>query len=324
MEKNRGHLTNWERDLIGLYKAQGLSHREIGKVVGRNHRTIGKELRRNSWGDKYLPQMAGELAGLRKYSAGKRPLKMDNPEINEYVLSRLKIKWSPEIISTMLREDKPHLSISHESIYKYVYIYAPDLFECLIHKHKFRRRKRRYCKRRDRIPNRLSISLRPDGANNRSRFGHFESDSMVSRQSKVGLNVIVERKSRYTMITKLDDHSPVATQQAIIRRLSTLPASRIKTITYDNGVENMKHQEINQILGSSSYFCNPYQSWNKGSVENTNGLIRIFMPKRRDFRTVTDERIKEIENWLNDRQRKCLNFKTPRQYLFQLCGAFPP
>jgi IS30 family transposase len=324
MGKHKRQLTNWERDLIGLYKAQGLSHREISKAVGRDHRTIGRELGRNAWGDKYLPQMAGHLAALRKHKAGLRPLKMDDPEIHEYVLSRLKIKWSPEIISSLIREDKPHLSISHESIYKYVYRHAPELFEFLIHKHKFRRRKRRYCKRRDRIPNRLPISLRPDSANSRRRFGHFESDSMVSKLSKVGLNVIVERKSRYTMITKIEDHSPATTQNAIVKRLSVLPSSCRRTITYDNGMENIRHQQINNALGMNSFFCNAYHSWEKGTVENTNGLIRIFLPKRTDFKTVTDERIKEIENWLNDRPRKCLNFKTPRQYLFQLCGAIPP
>ena len=322
MEKR--YLTDWERDLIALYKAQGISHYCIAEKIGRDRRTVDREVARNSWKGKYLACMAGYLANLRKRKAGERTKRMDRPEIRKYIVDKLKIRWSPEIISEIIKRSHLGFTISTETIYKFVYDNSIDFSEYLIRKHKYRRRKNRYSKRRDRIPNRVSINKRSDTINNREEFGHFESDSVVSKQNNAGLNVLVERKSRYTLITKINDQSSETTCKAIIGCLSEIPSEKCRSITYDNGSENFKHQEINDILNMVSFFCDSYKSWQKGTVENTNGLIRVFLPKGTNFRETPEEQIKYIENWLNDRPRKCLNYKTPRQVFFELGGAIPP
>jgi IS30 family transposase len=168
------------------------------------------------------------------------------------------------------------------------------------------------------IPNRVSISERPEVVNKRKRIGDWENDLMVSRQSTSVLNVLADRKSRYALITKLAQKTAEVTKWSVIRALIKYPA---QTITYDNGSENTKHEEINKILDIKSYFCNPYHSWEKGTVENTIGLIRRWLPKKTDLAQISETEIMKIENWLNNRPRKCLSYKTPLE-VFVLTGGF--
>src|SRR3989338_6975052 len=161
------------------------------------------------------------------------------------------------------------------------------------------------------IPRRVSIDQRPKHIDKREQIGHWESDTVISRVSKASLVVILERKTRYTKLAKVKAKHARPVSSAINRRLGRLPQYARKTITYDNGSESVEHKRINKILGMRSYFCNPYHSWEKGSVENTIGLIRRFLPKKTDIAKITKEQVKQIENRLNHRPRKCLNFKTP-------------
>lgn len=308
-----------ERDLIAVHYANGHSSSDIAKLIGRNKSTISRELTRNSSNSTktYLSNQAHKRAKKRKKEAAmKEELKCH--KIRNFVKNKLKIGWSPEIIAGELALDPSNLKISHESIYLYIYKKRPDLVQYLARSHKKRfKRIPKSNKKNNRIPHRISIDQRPEAINNRSQFGHWESDAVVSKQSKAALSVSIERISRLVKIKKIKQNKADMFSRAIIRRMKGLPACARRSITYDNGSENTQHEFINDQLNTDSYFCNPYHSWEKGAVENVNGLIRRFFPKKTDFAKITHKQIKEVEFLINNRPRKCLGFKTPNQVFLE-------
>lgn len=317
-----------EREKISIFRAEGRSVRDIARLLGRHHSTIIREIERNGAPVNhgyYLPHRAQERSQFRKQDAGKRK-RLKSKTIQHYVKDRLKIGWSPEQIAGRISDDLHGATISYEAIYQYIYTKALHLRKYLVRRHRKRLPKnysRKY--QNSRIPYRISIDERPFHINNRSNFGHWEADSAVSKKDTVRLNVIVERKSRFVQITKMNNGSPRATRYAIIERLSPLSNDAKKSITYDNGTENFHHQRINKILGTESYFCHPFHSWEKGTVENTIGLIRRFIPKGTDIAPLQNRTIKRIENTLNNRPRKCLGFRTPAEsFHYLLGGALAP
>jgi transposase, IS30 family len=157
----------------------------------------------------------------------------------------------------------------------------------------------------------VPITQRPDEVNTRETLGHWESDSVVGSDRKAGLKVVVERASRLVNISLMDDKTAKETKKVILRRLANHPEELVQSITYDNGSENVLHNDINEKLGAQSFFCEPYHSWEKGSVEQVNGLIRRFFPKGTDFNNLTTTDINRVEKLLNNRPRKCLNYRTP-------------
>lgn len=313
MKKQYKQLTSDERDLIAVHHAKGFSLSEIAKMLNRNKSTISRELTRNNASSSkiYLSSQAHKRAKKRKkLAATKEELKCH--KFRNFVANKLKEGWSPEIISGTISSDPQNLKISHESIYLYIYKKRTDLVPYLARSHKKRfKRIPKANKKNNRIPNRIFIDQRPDEINDRSEFGHWESDTVVSKQSKVALAVSLERISKLVKIKKIRQNKAEIFSKAIIRRMKGLPSCARRSITYDNGPENAKHEFINDQLNTDSYFCNPYHSWEKGSVENVIGLIRRFFPKKTDFAKITHKRIKEVESLLNSRPRKCLNFKTP-------------
>jgi len=315
MKKQYKQLTSDERDLIATHHANGFSISEIARMLSRNKGTISRELTRNrsKVTKVYLSSQAHKRAKNRKKQAAmKEELKCH--KIRNFVKNKLIKGWTPEVISGFLAFDPKKLKISHESIYLYIYKKRPDLVQYLPRAHKKRfKRVPKSNKKNNRIPNRISIDQRPDEINNRTEFGHWESDAIVSKQSKFALCVSIERVSKLVMIKKIRQNTSTFFSKAIIRRMKPLPAHARRTITYDNGSENVLHEFINDQLNTDSYFCNPYHSWEKGSVENVNGLIRRFLPKKTDFAKITHKYIKEIEFLLNNRPRKCLGFRTPNQ-----------
>ena len=237
---------------------------------------------------------------------------MINDFIRSYVFEKLLISWSPEQISGRIRDEHPGNSISHEAIYQYIYEEHPDLIRHLRYSHRKRKRKGQGKKhKKSHIPNRVSIEQRPDEINNRTEFGHWEGDTALSRQSKGAMAIMTERVSRYTLISYLAAKTSRNFSQAIIRRLVQFPDSTHMSMTYDNGSETVEHEKVNKELNMDSYFCTPYHSWEKGTVENAIGLIREYLPKKTDFDKVKLSEFKRIENLLNNRPRKCLNYKTP-------------
>ena len=328
MHKPYQQITQDERDLIAHLHAKGFSHAEIGRRISRDKSTISRELRRNGSGvyDVYLAHKAQARASIRKQESGQRP-RLKNTQIKRYVIRKLKDGWSPEQISGDFRENHPELRISHEAIYQFVYaketLKTMNLKNYLPRANRIRRPRghsRKHTK--SHIPRRISIDHRPKYIDKRQQIGHWESDTMISRASKASLVVLLERKTRYTKLAKIKAKEAREVSMAINRRLGRFPQLIRRTITYDNGKENVEHERINKVLGTTSYFCNPYHSWEKGSVENTVGLVRRFLPKKTDIAKITKEHIKQIENRLNHRPRKCLNFKTPYQ-LFTSSVALP-
>ena len=245
-----------------------------------------------------------------------------------YVMKKLTLGLSPEQVAGRISHDLAGESISHEAIYQFIYaketLNHMDLRPCLLRRHR-RRLQRGYSRKHKNhhIPKRLSIHERPASVNDRSEPGHWEVDTMISRTNTTSLAIALERFSRYLLITTLAAKTARELRLALIRRLSKHPDHMRKTITYDNGSENVEHILINQTLGTHSYFCEPYHSWEKGSVENAIGLIRRYLPKKTDFATITQEQVKQIEDLLNNRPRKVLNYKTPKE-VFNECVALAP
>jgi IS30 family transposase len=326
MEKTYCQLSSEERDKIAILRAQGLSLEKIAQAIGRHKSTISRELKRNKSPiyNVYLPHKADFRSKERKHNAGKRK-RLKHPMIQKYVLQKLKLGWSPEQIAGRLPLDCPGLSISHEAIYQYIYDRQTrseiDLTRYLPRSHKKRRffgRSHRHTK--SHIPDRVSIDKRPAYIEKRKQPGHWEADTMISRQSKNALVISLERSSRLLHINKITAKKSHRVVAAITERLGCYPKALRRSITYDNGSENVDHQEINKTLGTRSYFCNPYRSWEKGAVENAISLIRRFLPKKTDFAIITPAQLKTIENRLNNKPRKCLTFKTPAE-VFSSCVA---
>lgn len=317
MPKSYKHLSQDERELISVQLSEGSSLDDIAKAVGRDKSTISRELKRNSPPERrrYVPCRAHARACERKTNANKHE-RLKNDFIRQYVKDGLVEGWSPEQISGRIRIDHPGQSIHHEAIYQY--IYHPqnpnrlEMIQLLRRAHKKRRNKSIGRKvRKTTIPNKIPIDDRPKSVEKRRHHGHWEGDSLISRKSKVALNTLVERKSRLVLISKLPRKSAAETNRAVIDRLKKLPAKGRQTLTLDNGTENAKHEKLSARLGIKCYFAHPYASWQRGTNENTNGLIRWYLPKGTDFRKITSEQIARIEYLLNSRPRKCLGYKTP-------------
>lgn len=317
MPKGYVHLSLDERDAITIMLSEQRSLGDIAQALGRSTSTISRELTRNSSPEYklYLSHRAhGRAEGRRQHASRRRRLKDDR--IVAYVTAQLQEGWSPEQIAGRIALDYPGLSISHEAIYQYIYHPdtegRPDLIRCLRRAHRKRKTKGRSRKeRKTKIPNRVPIELRPPGVDSRRWFGHWEGDSLVSRKSPVALNSLVERKSRLLLLTKLDRKTAAATFQAVTSRLKGFPPRARRTLTLDNGTENAKHEAMTATIGIQCFFAHPYASWERGTNENVNGLIRWYLPKGTDFRNITEEHIARIESLINNRPRKCLGFKTP-------------
>lgn len=325
MSKSYGHLSPEERDEIAMLYAQDVSLNDIAKRLKRSTSTVSREIQRN--GSQitivYHARQAQQRATERNSQSHSRA-RLKNTGIRRYVISKVKHGWSPEQIAGRLPTKHPDWKISHEAIYQYIYDknvrLEEDLVPYLARGHSKRQHKgHRHTHTSSHIPHRISINERPKRILKRNQFGHWETDSVVSRQSLNALNVIVERKSRYTVITKLKRKSAQQTRFAVTHALSHLDAPARRTITYDNGSENVEHRQTNKNLGTRSYFCNPFHSWEKGTVENTIGLIRRVFPKKTDFSKLTHYEIKTLERKLNNRPRKCLSFKTPLEVFSACC-----
>lgn len=319
MPKPYKHLSQEERELIAAQLSEGSSVGDIAKAVGRNKSTISRELKRNSPPERrrYVPCRAHARACERKTNANKHE-RLKNEFVRHYVKDGLAQGWSPEQISGRIRIDHPGQTINHEAIYQYIYHpQNPDrveMIKLLRRAHRKRRDKGIGRKvRKTKIPNRIPIDARPKSVESRRYYGHWEGDSLVSRKSKAALNSLVERKSRLVLITKLQRKSAADTNKAVMGRLKKFPAKGRQTLTLDNGTENAKHETLSSKLGIKCYFARPYASWQRGTNENINGLIRWYLPKGTDFRTITSEQIARIEYLLNSRPRKCLGYRTPME-----------
>ena len=283
---NYTQLTQEQRYQIYALKKMGHAQTEIAKCLGVNKSTISRELRRNQGERGYRPKQAHEKALNRR--AEKVP-KGITAETWSQVEEKLRLDGSPEQISGWLKEDELD-PVSHASIYQYVY--ADQRAGGDLHKHL--RCHKKYRKRlggkdrRGKIPNRVSIEERPAIVELRARIGDWEADTMIGAGQKGAIVTLVERKSRFTMLDKVEHRTADATEEAIVRML--LPhILQVLTITCDNGKEFAYHEKVAQQLQADMYFAHPYASWERGTNKNTNGLIRQYLPKGSDFSSITTD-----------------------------------
>lgn len=308
------HLQDFERDEISFLLSQKFSLKDIGLSIGRHPSTISRELKKNGspkYKTEYRPHRAQMRADDRKKKSHQKK-RLKNNQIRDYVEQKLKCGWTPEIISGRIRMELPGCYINYESIYMYIYTERRDLIKYLPRGHRKRRKRAvKQGKRMVKIPNRVMIDERPDVISNRERFGDWEADTVVSRQSKASLAVIRERKFQLMFINKIYRKDSERMRDAVVMMMKRVPKKFRKSITFDNGLENAQHESISKKLDVETYFCNPYHSWEKGGVENGIGLIRRYLPKKTDFALISDDVISRIESELNNRPRKSLGFLTP-------------
>jgi len=331
------HLTLDERVTIYTLKQQEVSLQDIAKILSRNVGTISREPERNKsrCDMPYFPTQAHQNAikrGIKQRT--KAPLK--NHETYLYVRKKLKEdEWSPQLISGRIKIEKPHLSICTETIYQYIHGKGKKykLWRFLDQRHKKRRVKsgRRIHKEKQhsRIPNAVSIDKRPTKANNRTQVGHFETDLMEGpRSTKAALSVTVDRKSRYIIISKVQNKKAKNKEKVLTFQLKSLQSLQksnnpiVRSMTTDNGSENTNHKQVSEALNIKYFFCHPYHSWEKGSVENTNKRIRRYIPKGTSIQKLSNDQIQWIENRLNNRPMKCLNYQTPNEAMEQECNSY--
>jgi len=316
------HLTPTERGQIQAFNNEGKSLGYIADQLGRDKSSISRELRRNGGRDGYDAAQAQQLYGQRREPC--RPQKrLEHQPLWRFVFDKITIGWTPDTIAGRLPQLYPHdpqMRISHEALYQS--IYADPRMHCLIRhlpqaRPKRRKRGQGKSRRGPGIPNRVSIHERPKEVEERSHYGHIEGDTIYGLKQKGFLTTLVERKSRYTRICKTQTRQAEEVAQAVIKSLIDMPADWVKTITFDNGTEFTQHETIAKKLGVDIYFADPYSSWQRGTNENTNGLIRRYLPKKTDFRNITDTQIEHIEKELNHRPRKILGYRTPHEVFME-------
>jgi transposase, IS30 family len=314
-------LTLHERYVIYHLKLCRLSLREIARRLNRHHTTISRELQRNgpefsSW--VYWHEGAHQKAMARRQLPRHFRRHGHVPLLN-HVKDRLREDWSPETIVARLCMDYSEdqsMRVSAETIYRWIYRDASaggSLFTCLCRLHKKRRKQRRYGAGRGLIPGRISIDERPECVATRERYGDWEGDTVEGARGSGYITTHVDRKSRYLIAGKLTNKSAAVTAQAVITAYRRIPGKMRATLTLDNGKEFARFKEIEQRTGLTVYFADPYASWQRGTNENTNGLLRRYFPKGSDFREVTQETLAAAVKKLNHRPRKCLGYRTPHE-----------
>ena len=308
-----------EREQLFALWGQGKSFREIGVLLGRSHTCVSREVKRNrnQNSGEYLPCVA-QAKHEKRLRLQRECASLKEPFIFLYVRQKLRLGWSPETIAGRLPIVYPSKSICVETIYQYIYNTRKHPHEQLF-THLTLHRKRRMKKhgrkvKALRIPDRIDIAQRPQEVVTRQSFGHCETDLMEGiRSEKPVVSATVERKTRYTQLTLLPNKTARAKAKAVRNDGKSLP---ILTMTTDNGTENTNHKD----WGIPTYFTTPYHSWEKGTVENTIGRLRRYLPKKQSIANVTKEEVRYIQWLMNTTPRKCLQFRTPAEAIASELG----
>ena len=308
-------LTQGQRYQIYALRRVGISQKAVAQEIGVHPATISRELRRNTGGRGYRPIQAHAQAQKRHRDKPKQ-IRM-NSEYIAYIRQWTKEGWSPDQIGGRMALEGLN-PISHESIYRYLLtdkLKGGTLYTHLRHKSKRYRKRYGSQDRRGGISGRVGIEERPAIVESRSRIGDFEIDTVIGRNHKQALVTIVDRHARYTLIKRVTHKRADLVTHATVKLLSPI-ADRVHTITADNGKEFSGHKEIAKRVGADVYFARPYASWQRGTNENTNGLIRQYFPKGSRFEEITDEMVQAVQDKLNNRPRKCLGYRTPSEVFF--------
>lgn len=334
--KDYHHLGLEERENIYAWKTAGISLQEIARRLGRNVGSISRELKRNKTGKRkrsheyfsaaYVPcraqRKADRIAARQRYHA---PLK--EPFIFLYVRTHLRkpYYWTPEEIAQRLPIDHPGYSIDDETIYRYIYGKKQKFMK--LYKHLVLHRRRRMKKhgrkvQSVRLPTALPIETRPDAANSRVEVGHWETDNVGTiKTDKSSISASVERKIRIVRLRKLGDLKAGTKRAILVAQIKQEKPTVQKTMTIDRGSENSEHEQFSRETAMPVYACNPYHSWEKGSVENTIGRLRRFVPKGTSVDNLTQRQLTRIENIMNNTPRKCLGYLTPNEVYAKIAST---
>jgi IS30 family transposase len=310
------HLTLEERDRIAQLRHQGAQQEEIAQALGRSAATISRELRRNGAGDQYY---AGHAQRETERRRRERPLtrKMDDPEINSAVRCGLAHDWAPEQIAGRLEQaacDDPQPSVSPQTIYRWI---KQDEHREHWESHLRRRGKRPFRRKNEAAAEAARIANRPEVIEERLRLGDFEGDTVLGPPGTGGLATLVDRRSRFTIVLKIQSKNADHVHEKLKQRLKDFDEEHRRSITFDNGTEFARCHRLEKHLGLQLYFADPGCPYQRGTNENTNGLIRQYFPKGTDFRDVSHQDVRRVENLLNSRPRACLGFRTPAEVFFE-------
>lgn len=313
---NYHHFTKNERNELFILLNRGYSHREIANALEKHHSSISREIKKNSVKEKYVSKKANQKAKTKRSKAKYRGMKInENSELKNYIEEKLKIHWTPERITGRWKKEKHKdkngqiIIISSPTIYKYLYsVHGQQLCQYLPSR-RYSKKKRKFIKGRKRqlIPNRISIEERPKIINDRKKFGHWEGDTLgrIKTDTEV-IAGLVERQSRYLLIQKIPGLKHTVNG---FNKMFNPYRNMLNSLTLDNGVENIKYEK----LKTTTYFCHPYSSWEKGSIENGFHRLRRFIPKKSSLLEYSNKDIAKFTNLLNSMPMKCLNWNTPKE-----------
>lgn len=318
--RNSSHLTLAEREEIRVALSAKMSLRAIAKLLNRSPSTISREVARNR-GRRYYKAVDADNRARRMAKRPKEGILELNPALRLLVISKLELKWSPEQISGWLKVEFPRskkMHVSHETIYKSIYVRAKSVIHHSFSQHLRRGRPMRHSRHHRRSGDRsftnivsgVSIHERSKNIDNRKSLGHWEGD-LVSGSKNTHIATLVDRKSRFTIILKLAGKDAESVHAALLSTFRSMPPEYCKSLTWDRGMELAKHADLTKEIGMPVYFCDPQCPWQRGTNENTNSLIRQYFPKKTDLSPHTQERLNTVACQLNERPRKTLKFKTP-------------
>jgi IS30 family transposase len=323
--KNYKRLSLKERVIIETLLQESRSKTYIAKKLKRSRSTITREINKwvqNPWDD-YEAKLA-EWNAKEDYLNKRNRDKINTyGKLKFYVYRGLLNSWSPEQIAGKIKLDYPNnpiMSISYEAIYTHIYAHRQaslnrKLIALLPYHKTVRRRANAKSKRGSKIKDQVSIDDRPKHIEKRKEIGHWEGDLVIGKGHTSAIGTLVERKSRYTYIVKLKNRKSATVVKGFVKEFNNTDKLFTKTLTYDNGTEMSNHKHFTKKTGMPVYFAHPYSSWERGTNENTNGLIRRFFPKGTDFNKVSEQKLKIVQEKLNNRPRKVLGFRTPAEVI---------
>lgn len=326
--KQYRRFSSTEREEVSRGIAQSDTISAIARRLGRAPSTVSREMNRNSGKSGYRAFSAENRACVAASSRRNGKSRLTNEDrLRCYVLEKLKKRWSPREIVIRIQQEYPQdmsMRISHEAIYHYIYVLPrgtlkTTLIKTLRQERKYRRkkygRKGKHEETRGKIAGMLSIEERPVGVADRTIPGHWEGDLIMGRYKRTALGTLVERTTRYTILVPLKAKDAESVRRAYAKELGTLPKEIAKTLTYDQGKEMSEHKRFTIDTGIQVYFAHPASPWERGTNENTNGLIRQYFPKGTDFSNVSAREIKRVQRELNDRPRAVLHYQKPDEVI---------
>jgi transposase, IS30 family len=300
---------------LAILREKGYGIRAVARVMHRNPASISREIRRNIFlrENRYDPLRADHKARVRKHYSRFQWKKINEQrELKEFIVSCLKKHWNPAEIAGYMKRKKQPVRVSKNSIYRWLYSTQGIPYCQYLYSQRYTQKKRVPACQRIMIPHRVGIHERPRGATERTQYGHFECDTIVSgKQGQGAVSVLIDRKSRYVILNKLETLSPHTHVSVLRQSLHTYP---VRSVTFDNGIENRCHEQ----LAVPTFFCDPYSSWQKGSVENVNKMVRRYLPKGTNLSLVSENHLTWIQDTINKKPRAILGFRSAYD-IFSCC-----